>query len=72
MADDRRLSPGRVLELFEEAASTEPAAANPKLPVPLMHQILADAGSLADEVVEGKPAIYLGRWDPDNLPTEAD
>jgi hypothetical protein len=70
MADDRRLSPGRVLELFDEPPTTEGAAANPRLPVPVMRRILAEAGTLADEVIEGKPTVYLGRWSPDDLPPD--
>ncbi len=63
MADDPRLPPERVLELFEDPLATERAAANPHLPVALMDEILAGADALADEVVEGQPAIYLGNWD---------
>ncbi|WP_067502654.1 hypothetical protein [Actinoplanes sp. TFC3] len=70
MASDRRLSPARVLELFDADETTEAAAANPHLPVDMMELILADAVALAGEVVEGKPAVYLGRWNPDTLPDD--
>jgi hypothetical protein len=66
------LSPTRVLELFHEQPTTEKAAANPHLPVPIMQGILTDAGALADEVIEGKPAVYLGRWPRDQLPPDDD
>jgi hypothetical protein len=69
-ADDPRLSPGRVLELFDDPSTTGAAAANPHLPVPVMYRILADAATLADEVVEGKPEVYLGRLSPDQLPAD--
>ena len=71
-AGDRRLSPGRVLELFDDPPTAGAAAANPHLPVPVMHRVLADAAELAHEVVEGKPAVYLGRWSPDQLPHTED
>ncbi|MEU5529253.1 hypothetical protein ABZ744_20165 [Micromonospora chersina] len=70
MAGDPRLSPRRVLELFDDPATAGAAAANPHLPVPVMHSVLTDAATLADEVVEDKPAVYLGRWSPDQLPDE--
>lgn len=41
MADDPRLSTARVLELFADPSTTVPAAANPRLPRPLMDRILA-------------------------------
>jgi hypothetical protein len=69
-AGDPRLSPSRVLELFDDPSTAGAAAANPHLPVPVMHGVLTDAATLADEVVEGKPAVYLGRWSPDQLPDE--
>ncbi len=71
-AGDPRLSPSRVLELFDDPLTAEAAAANPHLPVSVMHRVLADAATLADEVVEGKPAVYLGQWSPDQLPAEED
>jgi hypothetical protein len=71
-ARDRRLSPGRVLELFDDPLTTEGAAANPHLPVPVMERILADAATLADEKIEGKPAVYLGNWKPEDLPPDED
>lgn len=43
MADDRRLPPARVLELFDDPAVTGRAAASPHLPEPVMRRILADA-----------------------------
>lgn len=46
MASDVRLSPRRVVELFDARETTEAAAANPHLPVELMHRILKDAGTL--------------------------
>ncbi|GIE32406.1 hypothetical protein Ait01nite_054510 [Actinoplanes italicus] len=42
-AEDPRLSLDRLLELFEDPATTGIAAANPNLPLPLMHRILDDA-----------------------------
>ncbi|MER5336821.1 hypothetical protein [Micromonospora sp. NPDC002717] len=57
---DPRLSPHRVLELFEDPSTAGAAAANPHLPVSVMYRILADAVTLADEVLEGKPAVHLG------------
>ncbi|MEV7231340.1 hypothetical protein AB0M79_30640 [Polymorphospora sp. NPDC051019] len=69
-ADDPRLSPGRVLELFDDPSTGEAAAANPHLPVPVMHRILDDAVLLADAATEGKPAVYLGRWSPDQTSPE--
>jgi hypothetical protein len=63
-AADPRLSPRRVLELFDDPSTSEPAAANPHLPVPVMHRVLADAATLGDEVTDGEPAVYLGRWSP--------
>jgi hypothetical protein len=71
-ANDPRLSPSRVLELFDDPSTTGAAAANPHLPVPVIHRVLTDAATLADEVVEGEPAVYLGRWSPDQLPTNDD
>lgn len=62
MADDPRLTPGRVLELFEDESTAGGAAASPHLPVPLMQRALADAATLAEEPVEGTPVLYLGRW----------
>ncbi|MGK5680177.1 hypothetical protein [Actinoplanes sp. URMC 104] len=41
MARDRRLPVARVLELFEDHSTTEGAAANPRLPLPVMHSIVA-------------------------------
>ncbi|MFG3577759.1 hypothetical protein [Micromonospora chersina] len=70
MAGDPRLSPRRVLELFDDPATAGAAAANPHLPVPVMHSVLTDAATLADEVIEDKPTVYLGRWSPDQLPDE--
>ncbi|MFC7549704.1 hypothetical protein [Plantactinospora sp. GCM10030261] len=70
VAGDPRLSPSRVLELFDDPETTGAAAANPHLPVPVMHGVLADAATLADEVIEGEPAVYLGQWPPDELPEE--
>jgi len=70
-ADDQRLSPSRVLELFDDPLITEGAAASPHLPVHVMERILADAGSLAAEQIEGTPTIYLGNWKPDELPPKA-
>ena len=67
-AADRRLTPNRVLELFDDPSTTEPAAANPRLPVHVMERILADARTLADEQIEGTPTVYLGNWNPDELP----
>ena len=61
-ADDQRLSPSRVLELFDDPSTTETAAANPHLPVHVMGRILADARALADEQIEGTPTVYLGNW----------
>lgn len=69
-AGDPRLSPSRVLELLDDPATAGAAAANPHLPVPIMHRVLADAVTLTDEVVDGKPAAYLGRWSPDQLPPD--
>jgi hypothetical protein len=71
-AADRRLSPGRVLELFDDPSTTAQAAANPHLPLPVMERILADAVTLADERIDGTPAVYLGNWKPDELPPEDD
>lgn len=45
-ADDQRLSPARVLELLDDLATTECAAASPHLPIHIMERILADAGTL--------------------------
>ena len=67
-AADRRLSPSRVLDLFDDPRTTEEATANPHLPVPIMERVLADAATLADERVEGTPAVYLGNWKPDQPP----
>lgn len=69
-ASDPRLSPERVLELYDDPSTTEAAAASPHLPVPVMERILADAATLRDEKAEGRPAVYLGNWDPDNLPDD--
>jgi hypothetical protein len=41
VASDHRLSRDRVLELFDDPATTGAAAANPHLPVPVMERILA-------------------------------
>lgn len=41
MADDPRLRPARVLELFADPSTTGAAAANPVLPRPVMDRILA-------------------------------
>ena len=41
MARDRRLPVARVLEMFEDHSTTEGAAANPHLPLPVMQSILA-------------------------------
>ncbi|GLK99360.1 hypothetical protein [Dactylosporangium matsuzakiense] len=71
-ADDARLSPGRVLELFDDPATTGAAAANRQLPVPLMHRILDDAAALTHEVIKGKLAVYLGHWSPEDLPPDED
>jgi hypothetical protein len=71
-AADRRLSPARVLELFDDPETTEYAAANPHLPLPLMERILADAVTLADEQIEGTPRVYLGNWKADQLPPDED
>jgi hypothetical protein len=54
--------------LFDDPPTAGAPAANPHLPVPVMHRVLADGAALADEVVDGKPAAYLGRWSPDQLP----
>jgi hypothetical protein len=67
-AHDPRLSPARVLELFDDPMTTEHAAANPHLPVHIMEGVLADAVTLADEQIEGTPTIYLGNWKPEDLP----
>jgi hypothetical protein len=64
MAPDRRLSPGRVLELLDDPTTTEGAAANPHLPVSIMERFLADAHVLREEVIVGAPALYLGNWTP--------
>jgi hypothetical protein len=71
-AGDPRLSPNRVLELFDDPATAGAAAANPHLPVPVMQHVLADAATLTNEVVKGKPTVYLGRWSPDQLPPDDD
>ncbi|MFB6393573.1 hypothetical protein AAFH96_10700 [Polymorphospora sp. 2-325] len=71
-ADDPRLSSGRVLELFDDPSTGEAAAANPHLPVPVMRRILDVAAPLADDPAEGRAAVYLGRWSPDQLPPEED
>ncbi|GAA2537499.1 hypothetical protein GCM10010435_00640 [Winogradskya consettensis] len=62
-AADPRLSVARLLELFEEEETTEYAAANPLLPVPVMQAILEP--DPAEEAVEGTPTIYLGHWSAD-------
>jgi hypothetical protein len=69
-AHDPRLSPARVLELFDDPMTTERAAANPHLPVHIMERILAEAVTLADERIEGTPTVYLGNWKPEELPPE--
>ena len=69
-ADDQRLSLARVLELFDDPPTTEGAAANPHLPIHVMERILADTGTLADERMEGTPTVYLGNWEPNELPIE--
>jgi hypothetical protein len=43
VADDARLLPGRVLELFDDAETTGRAAANTHLPEALMERILDEA-----------------------------
>ncbi|MEO3744556.1 hypothetical protein [Plantactinospora sp. B5E13] len=72
VAADRRLSPGRVCDLFDDPLTTEYASANPHLPIPVMERILGDAVGLADEPVEGSPAVYLGNWKADELPPDED
>jgi hypothetical protein len=72
MASDPRLSPNRVLELFEDPLTTEQAAANRHLPVPIMYRILTDAAVLADEVSDDKSPLYLGRWSSGQLPQPED
>jgi hypothetical protein len=71
-AADRRLPPHRVLELFDDPLTTEEATANPHLPVAVMERVLAEAATLADEEIEGSPAVYLGNWNPDELPPIGD
>ncbi|HEX5597786.1 MAG TPA: hypothetical protein VFX61_17500 [Micromonosporaceae bacterium] len=58
IAGDERLSPDRVLELFNDPKTTEAAASNPQLPVDLMHRILADALTINDEG-DGQPETLL-------------
>jgi hypothetical protein len=70
VAADPRLSPGRVLELFDDPLVTGQAAASPHLPTVVMERILADAGTLDEEEVEGTPTVYLGNWKPDELPAD--
>lgn len=72
VAADPRLPLARVLELFDDPATTERAASNPLLPVSVMERILAGAATLADERVEGTPTVYLGHWAPGQLPPDAD
>jgi hypothetical protein len=69
-AADQRLTPGRVLELFDAPSTTEPAAANPHLPVHVMERILDDARTLAGEQIKGTPTVYLGNWNPGELPRQ--
>ncbi|MEV0570019.1 hypothetical protein [Dactylosporangium sp. NPDC050588] len=68
-AGDARLSPGRVLDLFDDPFSTGGAAANPRLAVTAMRKIIDDAASLHDEQPPKDMTVYLGNWSPDNLPT---
>ncbi|WP_327000374.1 hypothetical protein OHA72_35290 [Dactylosporangium sp. NBC_01737] len=69
VAADARLSPGRVLELFDDPDFTGQAAANPHLPVPVMERILDDDGrELANEQPPEGMAIALGAWTPETLP----
>jgi cytochrome c5 len=46
MASDARLAPARIIEFFDDPQTTEAAAANPHLPVDLMHRILDDGLAL--------------------------
>lgn len=64
----------KVRELLGQAVHVRPEqrARLVEDPESAMHRVLADAATLADEVVEGKPAGYLGRWSPDQLPAEED
>ena len=61
-----------MLELFDDPLTTEEATANPHLPVPIMERVLADAATLADEQTEGRPAVYLGNWKPDEASPAGD
>ncbi|WP_432824508.1 hypothetical protein [Dactylosporangium sp. CA-092794] len=61
-AQDRRLTAARVLELLEDPATAEPAAANPNLPVNAWDRIFAEAEHIVDPDV-GEQIIYLGRSD---------
>ena len=63
MADDRRLSAGRLLDLFGDPRTTEAAAANPTLPRALMERVLADAAADMPPPPEGA-AVTLGRTPP--------
>jgi hypothetical protein len=69
VAGDGRLSPARVLELFEDPDLTGLAAANPHLPVPVMRRIVDDDGRELDheQPPEGM-AVALGAWTPETLP----
>lgn len=69
-AGDPRLSPSRVLDLFDDPETAGAAAANPHLPVPVMHRVLVDAATLADGGVDGRPAVLLGRWSPEQQSDE--
>jgi hypothetical protein len=69
VASDGRLSPERVRELFGDPDFTGRAAANPRLPQPLMRRIIDVDGP---ELANGQPpegmAIALGAWTPETLP----
>ncbi|GIJ57291.1 hypothetical protein [Virgisporangium aurantiacum] len=69
VADDGRLSPGRVRELFGEPDLSGRAAANPHLPAPVMRRIIdVDGAELANEQPPEGMAIALGAWTPETLP----
>ena len=69
VAGDGRLSPERVRELLSDPDLTGRAAANPRLPVPLLRCILDEDGpDLANERPPAGMAIALGAWTPQTLP----
>lgn len=69
-AADPRLSPTRVLELFDDPETTGRAAAGPHLPITLMNHILTSAAVLDTPAADTtQPAIFLGRWSRGDFPT---